>query len=92
VAYVDMGLGSDLARARARFPNARRALMYTPMDATGKTLPEIEADFARLARDYAPCDVVLADLEAGTPDARVAALVELCRRYSAPGGAGARPR
>lgn len=82
VGYIDMGIKSDLARARALFPAARRALMYTPMDAANKTRREIETDFGRIAREYAPCDVVIADLEAGTPDARVIELVELCREHS----------
>jgi len=33
VAYVDMGIKSDLKRARETFPASRRAIMYTPMDA-----------------------------------------------------------
>ena len=85
IGYLDMGIKSDLARAKALFPAARRALMYTPMDAANKTLSEIETDFKRLAREYAPCDVVIADIEAGTPDARICELVELCQRISAAG-------
>ncbi len=84
VGYIDMGIKSDLARAKALFPVARRAVMYTPMDAANKTLSEIETDFERMAREYAPCDVVIADLEAGTPDTRVVGLVELCKKFSAP--------
>lgn len=84
VGYVDMGIKSDLARAKALFPAARRAVMYTPMDAANKPLPEIEADFERMAREFGPCDVVLADLEAGTPDERARELVELCARISNP--------
>jgi hypothetical protein len=80
VGYIDMGIKSDFVRAKALFPAARRAVMYTPMDAANKTLSEIEADFARMAREYAPCDVVIADLEAGTPDARIVELVELGMR------------
>jgi hypothetical protein len=80
IAYIDMGINSDLARARTLFPAARRAVMYTPMDAVNKTLPEIEADFERMAAEYAPCDVVIADLDAGTPDARVVELVQLGMR------------
>lgn len=92
VGYLDMGIKSDLARAKALFPDARRAVMYTPMDAVNKTLAEIEADFRLVAQDYAPCDTVMADLEAGTPDSRVNDLLELCARVSAdrqwPGVAG----
>ena len=83
VGYIDMGIKSDLARAKALFPDARRAVMYTPMDAVNKSLPEIEADFERMAAEFAPCDVVIADLDTGTPDARVVELIELCRKFSA---------
>lgn len=91
VGYIDMGIKSDLARAKALFPAARRAVMYTPMDAANKTLPEIEADFKRMAREFAPCDVVIADLEAGTPEARVVELVELCAQLSNPGRTARHP-
>jgi len=76
--YIDMGQDSDLPRARAAFPHARRAIMYTPMDLANKSLEAIRADLARIARDYAPCDLVLADIEAGTPDERVLQLLRLC--------------
>jgi hypothetical protein len=82
VRYIDMGIQSDLALAKALFPNARRAVMFTPMDAANKTLAEIEADFRRIAAQYAPCDIVVADIEAGTPDSRIAELAGLCRRLS----------
>jgi len=78
VGYIDMGQDSDLARAREAFPHGRRALMYTPMDVANKSLDEIRADFQDIAARYAPCDLVLADIEAGTPDERVLALVEMC--------------
>jgi hypothetical protein len=81
--YIDMGLASDLVKARALFPAARRSLMYTPMDLANKTPAEIRADLERLAADYAPCDIVMADIEAGTPDERVATVLEICEQLSA---------
>jgi hypothetical protein len=84
LAYIDMGIDSDLPRARALFPNARRAIMYTPMDLADKPPETLRADLARIARDYAPCDLVAADIEAGTPDERVWALLELCEELSRP--------
>lgn len=80
--YIDMGLGSDLRRARDAFPHARRALMYTPMDLAGKPLETIREDLRRIARQYAPCDLVVADIEHGTPDERVWAVLELCEELS----------
>jgi hypothetical protein len=76
--YIDMGLDSDLVRARELFPNARRALVYTPMDLANKSLETIRSDLERIARDYAPCDVVVGDIDAGTPDERVLAFLGLC--------------
>ncbi len=76
--YIDMGLGSDLRRARDAFPHARRAIMYTPMDLAGKPLETIRGDLQRIARQYAPCDLVVADIEHGTPDERVWAVLEFC--------------
>jgi hypothetical protein len=81
VAYIDMGLDSDLRHARELFPTARRALMYTPMHLMNKSMAEIEADLARIASDYGPCDLVLADIDAGVPDERVQAVADLCQRW-----------
>ena len=83
VGYIDMGLDSDLARAKALFPRARRAVMYTPMDLAGKPPGALRADFERIAELCGPCDVVLADVGPDTPDRRVLDAVELCRRISA---------
>lgn len=76
--YIDMGLDSDLGRAREAIAHARRALMYTPMDLVNKSLEAIGADLERAAREYAPCDVVVGDIEAGTPDERIMAFLKLC--------------
>ncbi len=80
--YIDMGMDSNLERARALMPHARRALMYTPMDLANKPLSAIRADLERIAREYAPCDIVLADIDSGTPDERVLGFVEMCARLS----------
>ena len=83
VGYVDMGIESDLIRARAAMPNARRAIMYTPMDLADKSIDEVRADFELIAERCGPCDMVLADIEAGTPDERVLAARDICRDISA---------
>jgi hypothetical protein len=80
--YIDMGLDSDLARAKKAIAHARRALMYTPTDLANKSLDTIRADLERVAHDYGPCDAVVADIEAGTPDERVLAFLKLCGRIN----------
>lgn len=77
--YIDMGLESDLARARRLCPGARRAVMYTPTDLNNKSLDAIREDLLRIRRDLAPCDVVMADIDAETPDERVLAFARLAR-------------
>jgi hypothetical protein len=86
LAYIDMGLDSDLRRAREVFPSARRAIMYTPMDLVNKPLEAIRSDLERVARDYGPCDIVFADIEAGTPDERAREVLALCRELSGVSG------
>jgi len=81
--YVDMGLESDLARAKKLCPDTRRAVMYTPTDLVEKTLDAIRDDLARIHRDLSPCDVVMADIDAGTPDDRVIAFAELAHQTAA---------
>jgi hypothetical protein len=80
VAYVDMGIGSDLTQAKRLFPVARRAIMYTPMDLANKSSADLGADLRRIGQECGPADVVCADIEAGTPDSRVLELVALCNR------------
>ena len=82
VVYIDMGLNSDLQRASRTFPHARRAIMYTPMDLVDKNESQIRADFERIADDYAPCDIVIADIEAETADSRVWFAIDLCQELS----------
>jgi hypothetical protein len=82
LAYIDMGLESDLERAREKIPHARRALMYTPMDLARKPIEELRADLERIAREYGACDLVAADIEAGTPDERVWELVRICEEIT----------
>lgn len=80
--YIDMGLKSDLARAKRLFPDARRNILYTSMDLKNKPEAEIRRDFERIARDLAPCDVGLPDIEADVPDERILLAVSLCRELS----------
>jgi len=82
VGYLDMGLASDLVRARSLFPGSRRSLMYTPMDLANKSMEEIQRDLEFIAVNYGPCDIVAADIEAGTPDKRVQKFLQICDELS----------
>ncbi|HPX48173.1 MAG TPA: uroporphyrinogen decarboxylase family protein [Treponemataceae bacterium] len=81
--YIDMGLESDLVKAKTLFPNARRALMYTPMDLVNKDRQIIKEDIRRIAKEYAPCDIVAADIESETPDEAILDFIRMCQEVSA---------
>ena len=78
VGYLDMGITSDMARAKATFPQARHAVLYSPGKLHDASLEAIEADMVRVYRELAPCDVIMADIQATTPDTRVNALLRIC--------------
>jgi len=80
--YIDMGIDSNLTRASKVFPRARRALMYRPTDLANKSLETIEADLEKIVLLYAPCDVIVADIEINTPDERILAFLKLCDRIN----------
>ena len=82
LAYIDMGIESNLARAREVFTHARRALMYSPTDLASKSPETIEAELEKVARQYAPCDVVVADIEVCTPDEKIMSFLKLCDRIN----------
>jgi hypothetical protein len=80
--YIDMGITSDLARAKRLFPGARRTVLYTSMDLANKSEQQIRADFERIAAELAPCDVGLPDIEMDVPDERVIFAMDLCEQLS----------
>lgn len=80
--YIDMGLKSNLVKAKQLFPTARRTVLFTSMDLANKTEAEIRRDFERVARDLAPCDVGLPDIEADVSDDRVQLAMRLCDEYA----------
>lgn len=82
VGYIDMGIESDMEKARTLFPETRRSLMYTPMDLANKTFNEIRKDLDLIAQNYGPCDIVAADIEHGTPDHKVSDFIQLCEEIS----------
>jgi hypothetical protein len=65
------------------FPDARRSVLYTPGEAESKSLDEISADLTRVARDYAPCDVVLADVETTTSDEKIRSFLGIAAELGA---------
>jgi len=79
VGYLDMGIMSDMSRVKKTFPDLRRALMYSPERLEKADLMEIKRDMTKIYQELAPCDIVMADIEATTQDQRVKDLLKICR-------------
>lgn len=78
VGYIDMGIETNLAQAKSLFPEARRAVMYSPVKLQDAPCDEIENDMRKIRDAIAPCDIVMADIQATTPDSRVNELLQIC--------------
>ncbi|HEB10423.1 MAG TPA: hypothetical protein ENI06_04315 [Spirochaetales bacterium] len=77
--YLDMGIMSDLPRVKETFNNTYRAVLYSPVTLQEAGLKEIRRDMEKIYRELAPCDVVMADIQATTPDERVNEFIEISR-------------
>ncbi|MEI6579799.1 MAG: uroporphyrinogen decarboxylase family protein [Eubacteriales bacterium] len=80
--YIDMGMVSDMKRVRDVFPDARRAVMYPPVELEQKTMDEIKADIQKIFDDLAPCDIIMADITDTTPDERVREFLEVADSFN----------
>jgi hypothetical protein len=80
--YLDMGTGSDMDRVRHEFPEARRAVLYSPVKLENADLDTIEKDMDMIFRNLSPCDVVLAEIQYNTPDEKICDVLRICRERS----------
>ena len=88
--YLDMGMMFDMRLVRDLSPETRRAVMYSPVKFHDAPIEEIRADMRRIYEELAPCDVVMADIQADTRDSRVIELSEICRALEMAGGVSGR--
>lgn len=79
VGYLDMGIMSDLKKVKKMFPEARRAVMYSPVQLKEASLGDIQKDMEKIYKELSPCDVVMADIQATTGDERVNELLNICK-------------
>jgi len=82
VGYTDMGIDSDLEKAKRDFPKARRNCLYTSVDLKNKSKEEIRKDFEFIAENLAPCDVGMPDIEYDVPDEKIMYAIDLCEEFS----------
>jgi len=80
--YLDTGIVADLSRIKRMFPETRRAVLYGPVQLEQNSEEQILADIQRIATEYAPCDIVMADVEDTTPDSKVRWFLEVVKEIS----------
>lgn len=77
--YLDMGMESDMVKVKKMFLETRRAVMYSPTKLQDAPLEILREDMEKVYHELAPCDIVMADIQASTPDKRINELLEICR-------------
>ena len=82
VGYLDMGMMSDMPAVKRFFPDTNRAVLYSPVRLQDSGLAEIERDMEKIYTELGPCDLVMADIQASTPDERVRNLLRICARLA----------
>ncbi|MBW8002965.1 MAG: hypothetical protein FVQ80_13260 [Planctomycetes bacterium] len=76
--YLDMGIMSDLPRVSLSFPESYLAVIYSPVKLHQGTWADISSDLEKIFTELAPCDLVMADVQAATPDNTVNRLLKIC--------------
>jgi len=79
VGYLDMGITSDLKKVKKLFPEARRAVGYSPVRLQEANLDGIKKDMKRIYDELSPCDIELADIEATISDERIKEVLKICK-------------
>jgi len=81
VGYLDMGIMSDMKKVKKMFPEARRAVMYSPVRLQEASLDEIKKDMEKIYHELSPCDIVMADVQATTSVKRVNDFLQMCKNF-----------
>ena len=77
IRYLDFGFDSDFALLKRTFPDAALAPMFSPVDLERRTPQQVRAQLERLRDQIGECRIILADIDAGTPDERVRGFLRL---------------
>lgn len=81
--YLDMGMNTDMRKARELFPDARRGVLYSPGKIGEAPLSEVQADFEKIYSELGPCDIILADVDSTVGEERVKQVLEIVDRVAA---------
>ena len=83
IGYIDMGMDSDLEKAKKLFPQARRNIIFSPVKIKEESVETLETDFRKIHRAYGPCDITLADIETDVSESKVQRILEIADEIAA---------
>jgi len=70
-----------MKKVKKMFPEARRAVMYSPVRLQEASLNEIKKDMEKIYHELSPCDIVMADVQATTSVKRVNDFLQMCKSF-----------
>ncbi len=69
--YLDFGITSNIEKTKKDFSDTRLCLIYSIVDLKNKTIEEIRYELHRIRDTLTPCEIIIGDIDAGTPDEMV---------------------
>ena len=76
--YLDMGMMSDLAKVKRLFPKTNISVFYSAVSLQDLSLEQIRKEIETIYRQAAPCNLVMADVQASTSDGRINDFLKIC--------------
>ncbi len=71
LSYLDFGITSNIEKIKRNFSDTRLCLIYSIVDLKNKTRDEIRHELQRIHDILIPCEIIIGDIDAGTPDEMV---------------------
>lgn len=76
--YLDMGMMSDLPKVKKLFADTNISVFYSAVSLQDLTMDEIKKELEKIYRQVAPCNLVMADVQATTSDERINDFLKIC--------------
>ena len=77
LSYLDFGFNSDFALLKRLFPRTTLSAMYSPVALAHDSEATVRAELQRLHDAVGRCRIIVADIEAGTPQERLLAFFRI---------------
>ncbi len=69
--YLDFGIDSNMDKIKMDFPYTRLCVIYSAVDLKNKTKTNIGHDLQKIHDALTPCEIIIGDIDTGTPDEMV---------------------